>query len=275
MSTPEPPPYPGDSDPGEQNSGASDLPSYGSVTPPETPGAVPPPPPPPGPAVLGSGAFSAPDAIAWGWSKFSQNVGSVLLATVVVFGGSIAISVLTSLFTGGFSQSTPMGPGSLSFSAMSSGSFVGELLQAVVGMTLTGVAVKAALEVTEGKPYDFFGAFSRVNYVNLIVASLVVSLVTLIGFILLVIPGLIVLFLTYLTTYSVVDDGKSPIDAIKHSVSLTSANLGPALILAILNVVVMIAGLVALCVGVLVAFPVTVFATAYAYRVFNGQPVAA
>jgi uncharacterized membrane protein len=158
---------------------------------------------------------------------------------------------------------------------MSSGSFVGELLQAVVGMTLTGVAVKAALEVTEGKPYDFFGAFSRVNYVNLIVASLVVSLVTLIGFILLVIPGLIVLFLTYLTTYSVVDDGKSPIDAIKHSVSLTSANLGPALILAILNVVVMIAGLVALCVGVLVAFPVTVFATAYAYRVFNGQPVAA
>lgn len=274
MSTPEPPPYPGDPNSGEQNSGSSDLPTYGSVPAPETPGAVPPPPPPPGPPPVGAGGFSAPDAIAWGWTKFSQNVGPVLIATLVIFGASIVLSFLTSMMTGGFSESSLMGPGSLSFAAMSAGSFIGQLIQTVVVLILSGVAAKAALEVTEGNPYDFFGAFSKVNYVNLIVASLVVGLLTLVGFILLVIPGVIVIFLTYLTTYSVVDDGKSPIDAIKHSVSLVSANLGDAFVLAILNVVVIIAGFIALCVGVLVAVPVTTFASAYAYRVFNGQPVA-
>jgi len=274
MSTPEPPPYPGDPNSGEQNSGSSDLPTYGSVPAPETPGAVPPPPPPPGPAPVAAGAFSAPDAIAWGWTKFTQNVGPVLLASLVIFGASIVLSILTSALTGGFSQTSPMGPGSLSFSAMSTGSFVGQLIETVVAFVLTGVAAKAALEVADGKPYDFFGAFGKVNYVNLIVASLIVGLVVLVGFILLVIPGLIALFLTYLTTYSLVDDDKSPIDAIKHSVSLVSANLGGTFVLAILNVVVIIAGFIALCVGALVAVPVTMFASAYAYRVFNGQPVA-
>jgi len=274
MSTPEPPPYPGDPNSGEQNSGSSDLPTYGSVPAPETPGAVPPPPPPPGPAPVAAGAFSAPDAIAWGWTKFTQNVGPVLLASLVIFGASIVLSILTSALTGGFSQTSPMCPGSLSFSAMSTGSFVGQLIETVVAFVLTGVAAKAALEVADGKPYDFFGAFGKVNYVNLIVASLIVGLVVLVGFILLVIPGLIALFLTYLTTYSLVDDDKSPIDAIKHSVSLVSANLGGTFVLAILNVVVIIAGFIALCVGALVAVPVTMFASAYAYRVFNGQPVA-
>lgn len=277
MSTPEPPPYPGDPDSGDQNSGASDLPSYGSVPAPDSAGAVPPPPPPPplgGPSEFGAATFSAPDAIAWGWTKFTQNIGPVLVASVVIFGGSIGISFLVAALTGGLSPASPVGPGSLSLSAMSPGSFIGELIQTVVGLVLTGVAAKAALEVTEGNPYNFFGAFSKVNYVNLIVASVLVGLVVLLGFILLIIPGLIVLFLTYLTTYSVVDDGKSPIDAIKHSVSLISANLGASFLLAILNVVVVIAGFIALCVGVLVAVPVTMFASAYAYRVFSGQPVA-
>jgi uncharacterized membrane protein len=272
MSTPEPPPYPGDAGPGEHTSGSSDLPSYGSVPPPpEPPGAVPPPPPPGAPPV-GAGGFSAPDAIAWGWLKFTQNVGPVLLASVAIVAAGVAVSILTSFLTSG---STPLGPGSMNFTADRPDSFIGQLVQTVVSLILSGVAAKAALEVTEGKPYDFFAAFGKVNYLRLILASLLVGALVTIGIILLVIPGLIVLFLTYLTTYSLVDDDKSPIDAIKHSVSLVSANIGDSLVLALLSVVVIIAGFIALCVGILVAMPITIFAAAYAYRSFNGQPVAA
>jgi uncharacterized membrane protein len=46
------------------------------------------------------------------------------------------------------------------------------------------------------------------------------------------------------------------------------------LLLAILSLVVIVAGFIALCVGVIVAYPVTLLAAAYAYRAFNGQPVA-
>jgi len=276
MSTPEPPPPPGDPTP-EPSGG---MPSYGSVPPPDAPdgssGAVPPPPPPPPPPAppsYSAQAFSAPEAIAWGWRKFSENVGAVILAMLAGLAVMIAVGLVGTLLGGGFSARSPM-QGPLQFQSAGPGQLLAQLLQSAVSTILIGVAAKAALEVTEGKPFDFFGAFSKVNLVQLVIAAVLVSIATIIGFILLIIPGLIVMFLTYLTTYAVVDDDKSAIDGIKHSVKLTSDNIGNALVLALLNFLVVVAGFFALCVGLVVAIPVTVFATAYAYRAFNGQSVA-
>lgn len=277
MSTPEPPPYPGDPQP--ESSG--DLPSYGSVPPPppDTPSggdggaAPPPPPPPPGPPtppLVNESGFSAPEAIAWGWRKFTENVGPVLLGSLVMVLTVAVVKTLTSALAGG----PPMGPGTMSLANNGPGDLVANLVQTTVGIALGGVAAKAALEVTEGQPYNFFAAFKKVDYVRLLLASLLVGVCVMVGFLFLIIPGLVLMFLTYLTTYSVVDDDKSPIEAFRHSIKLISANVGESLLLAILNVLVLIGGFFALCVGLLVAIPITVFATAYAYRAFNGQSVA-
>ena len=84
------------------------------------------------------------------------------------------------------------------------------------------------------------------------------------------------LFLTYFTTLFVVDDdAESPVKAIGDSVKLVSNNVGDSLLLALLSVLVLIAGAIALLVGLVVADPVTALAAAYAYRTFRGQPVAA
>ncbi len=254
------------------------MPSYGSVPPPLDPpggssGSVPPPPPPPAPPSYSAQGFSPAEAIKWGWLKFSENVGAVILAMFAVLAITIAVGFVSTLLSGGFSARSPM-QGPFQFESAGPGELLAQLLQSAVSVILGGVAAKAALEVTEGKPFDFFGAFGKVNLVQLVIAAVLVSIATIIGFILLVIPGLIVMFLTYLTTYAVVDDDKSAIDGIKHSVKLTSDNIGDALLLALLNILVVIAGVAALCVGLLVAIPVTVFATAYAYRAFNGQPIA-
>ena len=276
MSTPEPPANPGDSTP--ESSGG--LPSYGSVPPPppgDSGGSVPPPPPPPPPAPPSSAqGFSAPEAIAWGWRKFSENAGAVILAMIVVLGVSIALGVLGALLTGGFSGDAmdPMASPFFQFESQGPVELLLQLVQAAVSVVLGGVAAKAALEVADGQSFDFFAAFGKVNLVQLIIAGILVGIATTIGFILLVIPGLIVMFLTYLTTYAVVDDDTQAIDGIKRSVKLTTDNVGDALVLALLNVLVIIAGAIALCVGLLVAIPVTIFATAYAYRAFNGQPIA-
>ena len=276
MSTPEPPANPGDSTP--ESSG--DLPSYGSVPPPppgDSGGSVPPPPPPP-PAAPPSSAqgFSAAEAIAWGWRKFSENAGAVILAMVVVLGISIGLGLLGVLLTGGFSADAmdPMASPFFQFDSQGPAELLSQLIQTAVSVVLGGVAAKAALEVADGQAFDFFAAFGKVNIVQLIIAGVVVGIATTIGFILLVIPGLIVMFLTYFTTYAVVDDDTPAIDGIKRSVKLTTENVGDALVLALLNVLVIIAGAIALCVGLLVAIPVTIFATAYAYRAFNGQPIA-
>jgi uncharacterized membrane protein len=253
------------------------MPSYGSVPPPpDAPGgptgSVPPPPPPPAPPSSTPG-FSAPEAIAWGWKKFTENVGAVILAMLVMLAITLVVGLVTTVLGGGLSAADPM-HGPLQFESAGAGQFLGQLLQSAVSILLGGVAAKAALEVTEGKPFDFFAAFGKVNLVQLIIASVLVGLASLIGFVLLIIPGLIVVFLTFLTTYAIVDDDKSAIDGIKHSVKLASENVGDALLLLLFNLLVIVAGVIALCVGLIVAVPVTIFATAYAYRWFNGQPIA-
>ena len=63
--------------------------------------------------------------------------------------------------------------------------------------------------------------------------------------------------------------------AISDSVKLVSSNVGDSLLLALLSILVLIAGAIALLVGLIVAYPVTALAAAYAYRTFRGQPVAA
>jgi hypothetical protein len=294
MSTPEPPPYPGDTGP----EGSNDLPSYGSVQPPSEPpqaggppgGSVPPPPPPPPPPGAPpeppgpTGSFSPPDAIAWGWRKFTENVGPILIAALVAVAITVLVgivgSIITALLGGG-----PMGDVNnmrtqfeMGFGDQTGGwaDVPAQILQSVVGTALGAVFAKAALDVADGQPFNLFAAFGKINFVNVIVLSLIVGAATVVGLFLCVLPGLAVMFLTYLSTYALVDgDGQSPIDAIKTSVRLISANLAESFLLALLNVLVIIAGVIARCVGLFVALPVTVLATAYAYRAFSGRPVAA
>ena len=277
MTTNEPPPYPGDSDPaptppppGSGESPTSDLPSYGSVPPPA--GETPPPPPPPPPAPGGSAeGFSATDAIGWGWRKFTENVGPILLGVLIVFVVTVVANILAGIASGG--GGSPFGPDAMEFSVAG---FLANIVATAVSVVLSAVFARAALDVVDGRPFDFMGAFGRLNFVNVLIAALLVSVIVTIGFILLIIPGLVALFLTYFTTLFVVDDdAESPVKAVGDSVKLISSNVGDSLLLALLSILVLIAGAIALLVGLIVAYPVTALAAAYAYRSFRGQPVAA
>ncbi|MFL6090795.1 MAG: hypothetical protein ACJ71Z_11720 [Aeromicrobium sp.] len=235
--------------------------------------STPEPPPPPPPST--PQGFSAPEAIAWGWRKFSDNAGAVIVAVLAVLGISLFVGLAAGILTGSAVDPRPsFDSRPFAFSPRAPGESIANLISSIASLILAGVAAKAALEVADGQRFDFFGAFKRVNYVQLVLAAAVVGVATAVGFVLLIIPGLIIMFLTYFTTYAVVDTDTSAIDAIKRSVSLVSSNLGESLVLAILNFLVIVAGFFALCVGLVVAIPITVFATAYAFRSFSGQPVA-
>jgi uncharacterized membrane protein len=277
MTTNEPPSQPDDSTPGGDlppsgtgDSGAAGPPSYGSTPPPE--GGTPPPPPPPPPAPGGSTeGFSAPDAIGWGWRKFTENVGPILLGVAIVIAVSIVVNILAAIVSG--SGGNPFSPDAMDFSVAG---LLADLVSTAISVLLSAIFARACLDVVDGRPFDFAGAFGRINVVNVLIASVLVSILVTVGFILLVIPGIVALFLTYFTTLFVVDDdAESPTKAISDSVKLIGSNVGDSLLLALLNILVLIAGVIALLVGLVVAYPVTALATAYAYRRFRGQPVAA
>ncbi len=285
MTTNDPPQYPG-ADPGDSDStnrppdgsGVSEPsgpPSYGSAPPPE--GGQPPPPPPPPPSTPGrydgtDRAFSAPDAISWGWAKFKENVGQLLLAVLIIIGVAIVVGIVSSIIapsngmygTGGFELSVGSLIGSLIVNA------IGGAVEFVVSVAIA----RAVIDVTEGQKFEIGPAFGRINVANAAIAGLILGALYAIGFALFFLPGLIVAFFAYFTSYFVAE-GTSPVDAIKESFGLVAANLGDSLLLAILSILVIIAGVIALCVGIFVAIPITMLAAGYAYRKFRGQPVAA
>lgn len=262
--TNQPPPYPGDQP--EGTSSTSGLPSYGSVPPP--PGADYPPPPPPGAPGGSQEPFSAPDAIAWGWKAFKANLGPIVLAMIAFLVINIGLGVLGVVLQGGLDAE--------SSSQFNGTSIVVNLVSTIVGWFLAAAFARACLDVVDGRSFDFFGAFTRINLLTVLVVSVLVGIGTVLGLLALIVGAIVVVFLTYFSTYFAVDDdASSPIAAIGDSVKLVTSNIGDALLLALLSIVVIIVGFCALLVGLFVAYPVVALASAYAFRRFRGQPVAA
>jgi len=274
---PPPPPEPGAYPPSEPSaypppSSPSYPPSYPPSSPPPPPGggsgSWPPPPPPAGPGP--DQPFGAGDAITYGFTKFRANLGQWLLGGLLFVVVSFALSGASfGLQGGGIDASdSPIG---LGFNGVE---LVLNLVSTIVTYLLTAVLYRGALDEVDGRRFSLGDTFSRIPVVPVILTSLLVGIGTSIGLVLCVLPGLVFAFLTFFALMFVVDRGDSPIDAIKASVSLISANLGNALLLALVCLMLLVVGLCLLCVGLIVAYPVTTIAAAYAYRRFQGQPVA-
>lgn len=220
---------------------------------PQNPYGAPMPPPPPGELVN----FSAGAAIGYGWRGFKNNAGAFL-------GLALLVIVVSAVF------------GSLS-SGQGQTSVVGGLLQ-IVGQVITTVMtaalIKGALDVTAGRSVSIGSMFEGWDKLQVVIAAILVAIGTVLGLILLIIPGLIFMFLTWFTNNFIIDRQLSAIDGIKASISFTAANVGDLLVLALLSLGVAILGVLALVVGIFVAIPVIMIAAAYAYRVLQGQQVA-
>ena len=252
------PPYP-PSDPNQ--------PGWGQPPPPPPPGGDQPgwgqqPPPPPGGGSYGgppgSGNYNPTEAISYGWKAFRANPGPLLAATALVLVVTIVIQVIAEMFSND-SFFNPVG-------------MVFTVLGSLVGMVLGAAAIRISLDVVDGREVNLNNMFNF-DWLQVIIASVILSIATTIGLILCIVPGLVILFLTFLTNYFIVARGEDAITAIKSSVELTKNNIGPLLVLTLLAFACMIAGFVACCIGIFVAYPVVTVATAYTFRTLQNEPV--
>ena len=259
------PPPPGNYPPPQGNY----PPPPGNYPPPQ--GNYPPPPgnyPPPPPGNFSSqpGYSPAPtrlsvgDAISYGWSKFSANAG-VWIGFMLV---AIVIEVVINFIFGGFDTSAD-------FTLWRA---IGSVVAAIVSYLIQAAYVRGALHETDGIKPAFGSFFQFDNVAAVIIASVIVGLATTIGFVLLIIPGLVIMFLTWWTLPFVIDRNEDPIAAIKSSVRAISSNVGTLLLLALAVVGLNLVGLLLCGLGLFVSVPVTIIASTYAYRVTTGGPVA-
>lgn len=261
----------------------------------------------PQPPAYGGGQqlpFSAPRAIGWGWRKFRQFFGPVMVGVAIYVGLNVAAGIVSALVTAVVSAAAVAANDLTVTTALQSLDAAFQISSTLGGsianMVLSGAAARAALDVADGRQYDFLNALRRVPILKIIGATLLSALVIAIGLLLpvlpliaaavlldlprwaivaaaivVVLPAIALSVLLYLTRWVVVDEPSVPVtDALRLSASLVRTNLGNAILTGLLVILVMAAGILACCVGVLAAYPITIFATANAYRRFRDQSVA-
>jgi hypothetical protein len=234
------------------------------------PPAVPPPPPPP---VPGAAPFQVGDAFNYGWKKFQEYLGPILIAMVLFIVINIAVNLIGSLFIGGIGEITD--PDDIGIGMFFSfGYFVFGLLSALVSLLIQAAVVRGALDITKGERIELSTFLSTENLGQIVLAAILLAIGTTIGLILCIVPGLILIFYSQFTYQFIIDKGLPAFDAIKASFDLVNRNLGTVVVLFLASILAFFIGAILCGIGLLVTIPVTIIATAYAYRMMTGQPVA-
>lgn len=224
---------------------------------------IPPPPPiqPDGiepPADIGA-------AFTYGWRKFTQNVGPIILITLAVFVGLALFQVLSIIAQ----RSGDGGFGSIFLALLFGG------LGAIVAFILQYGVVRAALAIVDGRPVTFAEAWNMDRFGPFVVAAILQGLITFVGYLLCIIPGIIAAFLLFFTPFFVIDKQLSPTESLAASFNLVKDNAGVLVLFTIVAVIVYFAGALVCLVGLLVSIPVVLISTAYMYKRMAGEPVAA
>lgn len=123
----------------------------------------------------------------------------------------------------------------------------------VVGPTDYGVSF-AHLKAARGDKLeikDMFEAFQ--NYWNAVLANILVGAIVTVGFMLLIIPGIIFACKLIFTPYLVVDRKMEVIEAIKESWRMTNGHAWEVFFMGLLAILLSIAGLICFGVGIIVS----------------------
>ena len=224
----------------------------------EPPPPSPPPPPPPPPSGTGQPAdFTVGEAVGYGWGAFWKNLGPMALIAVVVFAINIAFSAV--------------GQGVDSNAAK----IIIQLASFLVGMLITLGWMRVALEITRGVKPEVGDLFKASGYGVYILATILFYIGAVIGFILLIVPGII--FVATFGFYGFViaerGDGVGVTESLKRSAEVTRGHrwhlFGLAIVLFLINIV----GLLACGIGVIFTSGITLIAWAYTYRRLSTEPI--
>lgn len=287
MSDAHPPP----SEPPDPQEPPAVPPGYGGYPPPPPsyPGGYPPPPPPGGYAYgypqggpPGPQPYSVGAAFNWGWVKFQQNVGQILIAAIAYFLASAILVVVWFLIVGAiFTSSTTYDSSTGTFHTSGTHGFLGVLLVGALYTLLILILssiwqagiIRGASEISHGRQVAWSTMLSFDNIGSVIVAALITGVAIAIGSFFCFLPGIVIAFYTQFTLWFVVERKMSPIDAIGASASLVNKNVGSLIGFYLASLVAFFVGALLCGVGLLVAFPVVVLAQAFTYRSLKGEAV--
>jgi uncharacterized membrane protein len=231
-------------------------------------------PPPEGPSRADVGA-----AISWAFDRFKSNaaafVGLAAVVTVIYVLQNVGTNPLQNILV---DCSNPETPGQLNACTAALGlsaiaAIVISLFFALLAFVAQIGVQRAAIRSTQGVAPTFAEMFTTQYLGRYILYMIVFAIFGVLGLILCILPGLLVFFFLQLGPYYILDKGLSVGDAFKASYTAVSKNIGPALIMTIINVLVQILGGLFFGLLTLVTLPFACLFTAHMYRQFNREPI--
>jgi uncharacterized membrane protein len=221
----------------------------------------------------GAGGYSVGNAFSYAFSQFGRHWAPLVLVTVVLLIGGAIVQGIQRIVVPGADSGDGLSGGF--FGAAVILSLLFSAISWVVQLIVQSVIVKGSLDVTRGRPLDLGSATSGINWGQVIIASLIIGVMTFVGLLLCILPGIAVIFFTFFTLFFVIDRGEDAVTAIKSSFTMVKNNAGVLLLFFLAQFALLIVGLCLFLVGLLVAIPVVVLAQAYTFRTLNGEQVTA
>ncbi|HET7475781.1 MAG TPA: hypothetical protein VFJ97_07115 [Dermatophilaceae bacterium] len=257
-------------------------PSYGSAPPPPPSYGSAPPPPPAGPPQrslnFDTGDYSGVDAFSWGWAKFVQHIGVILLGALAYLVAIIVVTGIWAVFAIGIAGVSGRPDGTVgtggAVALLLSGALIALVLFVLFAIAQAGI-IRGALAIWDGRKVELKDLFSTDQLGPVLVAALLIGVATAIGAFLCYLPAIIVGFLTQFVMFFVVDKKLGGVDAIRAGVQFAMAHLGPVLIFFLLSLVGSVIASVTCGLGYLVTIPVTILAQTYTYKKLQGEPAPA
>ena len=224
--------------------------------------ATPPPLSPPGAPSNSPAMAPVPvsvDVIGQAWNLLQPQIGMWIVALLIY--GAIS-GVLNGLSLG--VQALGGRDPSLVFAALN---FIISVVSFVVSLLVSAGLMKMAIHHVRSGQVELSKIFDIADVVvPVIIAGILVTLATALGFVLLIIPGVILALGFSMTTPLIVDQKAAAIEAITRSWEACKPHLGALFVLYLVLGLLNLAGLCACGLGLLITGPMTQLAIALTYR---------
>jgi len=199
-------------------------------------------------------SFSINESIKFAWELFKKHAVYLIVVGLILFGVSAIFSSIENHIRFGFI------------------SWLVSLLSYVVNIIISMAIIKIILEFLDGHSNPSWEKISSSFplFWKYLGGTILTSLIVMVGFILLIIPGIYAMLRLQFVSYFIVDKGLAPLDAMKESSELTKDIKFELLLFLIVLCGINLLGFIALGIGLLVSVPVSMIAIAYVYRTLSG-----
>lgn len=199
---------------------------------------------------------SKKEVLKFGFETTKANIKFFILVLLV----SASIQIISSWI----SNAVPEEQSLISF-------LVGIIIWVVASVVAVG-QLKIALKFIDKQKAEVTDLFSYYKLaLKYMAGSILFGLIVAVGFILLIIPGIIWSIKFQFYSYLIADKGMGPIEALKMSWQMTKGVKWNLFLFGLLTTLINIAGALALVIGLIITIPTTTIATASVYRKLLNQ----